>query len=173
MRGFYYRLAKLKPLKLQEICRFKIRQTIRRAIEQEDPEYYKIKRDLSTYNKDRLLSCDTAAASATANSEDGHGNQGGSDVDDDDDDDDGETSKQYVRGLETDQSDNDYEDDEDEDDDDEDEDGLRNTHRSSIAQFERIFRPRRGQTILQSPFDTQLKLMFYGNLILFLLNPQI
>jgi hypothetical protein len=35
---------------LQQICRFKIRDYIRSAIEKEDPTYYQVKREKSTFN---------------------------------------------------------------------------------------------------------------------------
>lgn len=46
-------LPYLNPYSLQELCRFKIRQSIRTAIEEQDENYFKIKRELSTYNLDR------------------------------------------------------------------------------------------------------------------------
>ena len=46
-------LPHLNPHSLQELCRFKIRQSIREAIEAQDENYYKIKRHLSTYNTNR------------------------------------------------------------------------------------------------------------------------
>lgn len=48
-------------MSLQEICRFKIRQTMRDAIETDDPTYFKVKRDMSTFNKTRNRSTSSAA----------------------------------------------------------------------------------------------------------------
>ena len=51
--------ALLNPLKLQDICRYRIRQQIREAIEKEDSEYYKIKREMSTSNERKMESLST------------------------------------------------------------------------------------------------------------------
>jgi hypothetical protein len=45
--------ALLQPYTLQEICRFRIRQSIRTSIESQHADYSKINRFMSTYNKDR------------------------------------------------------------------------------------------------------------------------
>lgn len=46
-------LPKLQPYTLQELCRFAIRKSIRQSIESQDENYYKIKRELSTFNPNR------------------------------------------------------------------------------------------------------------------------
>ena len=50
----FFFLAQLKPLTLQEICRFRIRQIMRDVIEQENGDYYQIKREMSTFNSQRI-----------------------------------------------------------------------------------------------------------------------
>lgn len=46
-------LPKLQPHSLQELCRFQIRKSIRQSIETENEDYYKIKREMSTFNPNR------------------------------------------------------------------------------------------------------------------------
>ncbi|CAF0713762.1 unnamed protein product [Brachionus calyciflorus] len=46
-------MPELNPYSLQELCRFKIRQSMRKAIESSDKDYFKIKREKSTYNLKR------------------------------------------------------------------------------------------------------------------------
>jgi hypothetical protein len=41
-------------LSLQEICRFQIRKKIRESIKRDYQDYYQIKREMSTYNKNRV-----------------------------------------------------------------------------------------------------------------------
>lgn len=43
----------MKPFSLQELCRFKIRKTIRESIRSEFPTYYDVKREKSTFNKEK------------------------------------------------------------------------------------------------------------------------
>ena len=44
--------AKPKPMSLQEICRYCIRNHLRSVIESEHPDFYKVKRVKSTFNSD-------------------------------------------------------------------------------------------------------------------------
>jgi hypothetical protein len=53
---YIYKTALLNPLKLQDICRYRIRQQIREAIEKENADYYKIKREMSTFNERKMQS---------------------------------------------------------------------------------------------------------------------
>lgn len=48
-------LARINPLSLQELCRFKIRRTIRESIEAESPDYYAIKREKTNFNTTKKL----------------------------------------------------------------------------------------------------------------------
>ncbi len=41
-------------MSLQEICRFQIRRRIRQSIKNDHQNYYDIKREISTYNKNRI-----------------------------------------------------------------------------------------------------------------------
>jgi len=49
-----FRMPRLNPFSLQEICRFKIRQLIRQTIENDCVDYYKVNREKSTFNKRKL-----------------------------------------------------------------------------------------------------------------------
>lgn len=123
---------------MQEICRFKIRQCIRQAIEKDNADYYKIKREMSTFNKNRNMKSENKTKPCN--------NENQTDSDD---------SENY--------------DDEDDDDDDPNDDlgggGRGNVRNSSLARFERFFRPRRGQNASYTTLDNQLRLMIYGNKI--------
>lgn len=46
-------LPKLQPYSLQEICRFSIRKSIRQSIEKQNDNYFKINREMSTFNPNR------------------------------------------------------------------------------------------------------------------------
>lgn len=48
-------LPKLQPYSLQEMCRFTIRKSIRQSIEKQNEDYFKINREMSTFNPDREL----------------------------------------------------------------------------------------------------------------------
>lgn len=56
--------ARINPLSLQELCRFKIRKTIRETIEAESPDYYVIKRQKSNFNTMKKLGNNKEATSA-------------------------------------------------------------------------------------------------------------
>lgn len=135
-------LAKLKPLTLQEICRYKIRQTIRQAIEKDQPDYLKVKREMSTYNKIRNVTTTKAIK---------------------------ERRGRTFYGVEEDESDNDDQDIYDSDNDDEfgdeesgSEQSRANPSQTALARFERILRPRIGLNISYARFDrfdNQLRLL--------------
>lgn len=50
-----FSMPRLEPLSLQELCRFKIRKTIRESISSEFPTYYDVKREKSTFNKEKSV----------------------------------------------------------------------------------------------------------------------
>jgi hypothetical protein len=123
--------ARLKPLTLQELCRFKIRELIRNSIELENPDYFKINRSMSTFNRDRKLSCWKS-----------YENNSDSEDSDDYDEDEEENGGGGGGGGSS--------------------AGTAVSTNSSLSQFERFFRPRRGQNLLHTSFDNRLRLMIYG-----------
>ena len=82
---FLFVLARLNPLSLQDLCRYRIRQTIRGAIETDQPNYYKIDRDMSTFNQKR--------SSKSLNHEESESESSDQDRDDDDEDDEDRNSE--------------------------------------------------------------------------------
>ena len=66
---------------MQELCRFRIRQLIRVSIESEIPDYYKIERVVSTFNKDRKLKMTSPSSLAESR---GNSSDENSDLDEED-----------------------------------------------------------------------------------------
>jgi hypothetical protein len=153
--GYYSKIAKLKPLTLQEICRFKIRQSIRQSIAEEHTDYYKVTREMSTFNKNRHVRSSTSERRV----------------------------REYGRGEE-DEDENQYDlYDSDEDDEfggDEESGGegrggaassattaassstSTSASTSAMNRFDRIFRPHLGLNISYARFDNQLRLLIGG-----------
>jgi hypothetical protein len=75
-------------LSLQDLCRYQIRRSIRKKIETEQPNYYKIEREMSTFNQKRSnkLISDEENESSESSDQD-------QDRDDDDEDEDDRRSE--------------------------------------------------------------------------------
>lgn len=130
---------------MQEICRFKIRQTIRQAIEKDNADYYKVKRDMSTYNKNRHVS------SKSTRERRGRTFYGVEQDDDEDDDDDGESNNEHDI-YDTDEDDELAGDEQDAESSGETR-AATNANTNALARFERILRPRIGLNISYARFD--------------------
>lgn len=60
-----FSMPPINPFSLQEICRFKIRKSIRESIEIESPDYFDITREKSTFNKEKQMSFESSCISDT------------------------------------------------------------------------------------------------------------